>query len=55
MSKELCFWILMLLWVVFGVIGYARPDDKRIVAGGNILFFLLFVVVGLALFGAALK
>ena len=56
MSKELCFWILMLFWLVLGIAGYyAVPGDKRITAGGNLLTFLLFVLLGLAVFGAALK
>lgn len=52
MSFGLCFWIVMLVWLLFGFWskGFGNP---RQVAGDFILFFLL-VLIGWKLFGAPL-
>jgi len=48
MSRGLVFWILMLLWLIFGVwTGY----PSYIAIGGTLLVFLLFVLVGWQVFG----
>lgn len=47
----------MLLWLVFGYRGNWGPPDQRgrWVAGGDILFFILLLLLGWKLFGAPLK
>lgn len=55
MPLAFIFWLLMLLWVVFtGWYGF-RPDGDRAGLPGSFLLFLLFVVVGLKLFGAPIS
>lgn len=51
------FWMLMILWAIFGV-GYpfvVETPNRRIVAGGNLLIFILFVLLGIQVFGSAIK
>jgi hypothetical protein len=53
MSLSLAFWILMLLWFVWTwpgnpVVGAYGP------IGGNILLFVLFLLLGWRIFGAPL-
>lgn len=55
MTINLLFWILMLLWVIFGVVpqwptqgGNFRPF------GGSILLFILIALLGWHVFGPAL-
>ena len=58
MSLQLLFWILMLLWLVFGFwAGYTpgQPYPPFKAWGGNLLLFLLFVVLGWQVFGAPVK
>ena len=55
MTLGLAFWILMLIWAVFGVLlhfGYAGGYG---VAGNTFLLFVLFVLLGWATFGAPLR
>ena len=56
MTYSLAYWVLMLIWVVFGGgIGYYGTADKRwLVIGGNFVLFLLLLLVGLKLFGQPL-
>jgi len=51
MTLGLAFWILMLLWLVFGL-WYAYPNHYLI--GGNILLFVLLLLLGWKVFGAPL-
>lgn len=49
MSFGLCYWILMLLWLVFGI---WSNWPNRIAIGGNVLLFILLLLVGWQVFGA---
>lgn len=52
MSIGLVFWILMLLWLILGFalrLGYLGP---HIVWGGDIMLFLLLLLLGWKVFGA---
>lgn len=53
MSKGLLFWVMMLLWLIFGI--YTGVSSSYIVLGGNLLEFLLFAVLGWAVFGPPIK
>ena len=46
------FWIIMLLWLVFGV---WRDWPSPVAIGGNVLIFVLFLLLGWAEFGAPLR
>jgi hypothetical protein len=49
------FWILMLIWLVFGIIGYVQPANfGPYWTHANALFlFILLVLLGWATFGFA--
>ena len=54
MTLGLCYWILMLVWVVFGLaihFGYAGGYG---VLGNSILLFILFLLLGWQTFGPPL-
>jgi hypothetical protein len=54
MTFALVFWILMLLWLVYGVWGYWSPQPYWI--HGNTLFlFILFLLLGWHVFGAPIR
>ncbi len=51
------FWMLMILWAIFGV-GYpywVTTPNPRIVSGGNLLLFILIALLGYQVFGNAVK
>jgi hypothetical protein len=50
------FWVLMLIWFVFGLY-WNWPSDRATAgpAGSHVLLFLLFVLVGWKLFGPPLQ
>ena len=51
---EIFFWILMLLWLIFG--GYDVYADRDIrVFGRHLLIWFLFLFVGLKIFGNPLS
>lgn len=46
------FWLLMLLWIVFGFWGfYPYTNDKRGVIGGSLFVFILLFLLGWKVFG----
>lgn len=49
MSLGLCFWIIMVVWAVFGFV-INRPTGWAL--GGSLLEFVLFLLVGWGLWGA---
>jgi hypothetical protein len=54
MTIGLAFWILMLIWLVFGLyFGYTAGTPY--VIGGNLLLFILLLLLGWAAFGAPLR
>ena len=54
MTIGLLFWVLMLLWLVFGFWVYWPAEDKRTFGGHFLLWFLLFLL-GWATFGFPIK
>lgn len=52
MTLVLCYWILMLIWLVFGVWS-SWPNLKA--SGGDGLLFILLVLLGWHVFGAPIK
>lgn len=54
MSLGLAFWVLMLLWLVLGLyIGYTGAS--HFVLGGNLLLFILLLLLGWKVFGPPLQ
>jgi hypothetical protein len=51
MTMALAYWILMLLWIVLGM-WHAYPTWNPILVGGNLLLFILLVLLGWHVFGA---
>jgi len=54
MTLGLVFWIIMLLWFVFSI-SNAPPNTGWQVYGGTALLFILFAVLGWAVFGAPIQ
>jgi hypothetical protein len=50
MTKGLIFWMLIIIWAVFGVLRN-RTTDTRFAMGGDVLEFVLFFLIGWAVFG----
>jgi len=56
MTFALCYWILMLLWLIFGVwSNWPVAGGNRFGLGNTLLLFILFVLLGWKVFGAPLK
>jgi hypothetical protein len=62
MSLGLIFWILMLVWLVFGIWWtWPAPAPQQSTAwhyaplGSNVLLFILLLLLGWAIFGAPVK
>lgn len=57
MSKGLIFWIIMLLWLLAIVGAIMVPDNFRVylVHGSTVLHFILFLLLGWAVYGAPVK
>ena len=54
MSLGLAFWILMLVWLVFGVIWHFGVVGSYYPLGSSILLFILFLLLGWHAFGPPL-
>lgn len=55
MGLGLAFWILMLIWLVLGLYyGYAVAPGNHYLLGGNVLLFILLLLLGWKTFGAPL-
>ncbi len=55
MTLEVWFWIMMAIWLFFGLWrarGEAQPYPY---VGGHLLLFLLFVTIGWKVFGSPIK
>lgn len=53
MTFGLIFWILMLLWLVYGLWGYWTPQSGPAIWWGHGGFlFILFLLIGWRVFGA---
>lgn len=54
MSLGLCFWILMLIWLVFGFLVYGGYASHYGSIGNTLLLFVLFLLLGWKVFGPPL-
>lgn len=56
MSLRLLFWVIMLLWLIFGIIVPAWSNwHAYAVWGGGLLQFILFFILGWRVFGAPVR
>lgn len=54
MTIGVLFWILMILWLIFGFWVYAPNPDRRVIGGHGLLWVLLFLL-GWSVFGFPIK
>ena len=54
MTLGLCYWILMLIWLVFGLLVHFGIAAAYGVVGNTILLFILFLLLGWQVFGPPL-
>jgi hypothetical protein len=54
MTRSLLFWVLMILWLLFGAIIAWHPYTYQTV-GGGLLQFVLFALIGWQIFGPPVK
>ena len=52
MSMGLAFWIIMLVWFVFGAVGAYNTQGNWQGFGGTVALFILLALLGWAQFGA---
>jgi hypothetical protein len=56
MSLGLAFWILMLIWLIFGLyFGYQSTAYSPYLIGGNLMLFVLLLLLGWQVFGPPLR
>lgn len=58
MSIGFIFWLIILLWFVFGIAGnWPASNEPRawFPLGGNFLLFVLLVLLGIGIFGWPIK
>jgi hypothetical protein len=54
MTLGLAFWILMLIWLVFGLVVWSGNAGPYGPVGSTLLLFMLFLLLGWHVFGAPL-
>lgn len=60
MEKSTLYWLFIILWIVFGLIAY-WPIDSSVaprrwgLVGYNLFILVLFILIGLKLFGEPIK
>jgi hypothetical protein len=52
MSFALIYWVLMLLWLVYGLWGWWAPGNPHWMWGNGLFLFILFLLLGWRVFGA---
>jgi len=56
MTRGLIFWVLMLIWLVFGILWHFALFTATVgILGGTVLLFILFALLGWQVFGAPIK
>jgi len=55
MTLGLCYWILMLIWAVFGILShFGYVAGPAAFTGNAVLLFILFLLLGWQVFGPPL-
>lgn len=51
MPMSMIYWVLMLIWLVFGVLTYGGYTGHYGTIGNTLLLFILFLLLGWKVFG----
>lgn len=51
MTRGLIFWVLMLIWFVFGILTLGGIGGAYVAHGGQLLEFVLFLLLGWQVYG----
>ena len=55
MTLGLCYWVLMLIWLVFGLLThFGMVAGTYAISGNAVLLFVLFLLLGWQVFGPPL-
>jgi hypothetical protein len=54
MTLGLCYWILMLIWLVFGIFVHLGYGGVYAATGNTVLLLFLFLLLGWQIFGPPL-
>jgi hypothetical protein len=54
MTLGLAYWVLMLIWLVFGLLVHFNVVSGYAVLGNSVLLFILFLLLGWQVFGPPL-
>jgi hypothetical protein len=55
MTRGLIFWVLMLIWFVFSLAVFGGLIGRYGVEGGNLLLFILFLLLGWQVYGPPVR
>lgn len=55
MDKGLIFWVIMLFWLLCNIGLFSPTWKDRAYIGGNIVLFILLVLLGWVVFGPAVR
>lgn len=55
MTRGLAFWVLMIIWLVFGIVWHLGMVGSFGPLGSAILLFILFALLGWQVFGAPIR
>lgn len=55
MSMGLIFWIIMLIWLLFGFFSWSGYFGPHLMWGGSVLLFVLLGLLGWKVFGAPVR
>lgn len=60
MEKDALYWLFIILWVVFGLFTYWPSEPQNRIrswglVGYNIFILILFILIGLKIFGEPIK
>lgn len=55
MSMGLIFWIIMLIWLLFGFFSWTGYFGAHLMWGGSVMLFVLLGLLGWKVFGAPVR
>jgi len=55
MSATTWYWLILIIWIIFGVVGDWFLDDPRLRKGGNLALIVLLVLIGFIIAGSPIK
>jgi len=55
MTMGLIYWVMMLIWLLFGILTYNGIATHYAVLGNTVFLFVLFVLLGWKVFGRPIQ